>query len=88
MYLLTFIGLIIAGISLYYIRKTAMKEEEEEDIEQREARKRVEEAPQSEKPKESVGAKRQSIKGPDHMDTFYAQRHKNTGILTFNDCIK
>ena len=51
MYLLTFIGLIIAGVSLYYTRKTAMKEEEEEDIEQREARERVEEAPQIKKPK-------------------------------------
>ena len=84
MYLLTFIGLIIAGVSLYYTRKTAMKEEEEEDIEQREARERVEEAPQSKKPKEDK-SKKQGIKGSDHMDPFYAQKHKNTRIFTFDD---
>ena len=85
MYLLTFIGLIIALVTLYYTRKTAMKEEEEEDIEQQEAREKVkEEAPQSEKPKESE-SKKQGIKGSDHMDPFYAQRHKNSSIFTFDD---
>ena len=90
MYLLTFIGLIIAGVSPYYTRKTAMKEEEEE------ARERIEK-PLSEKQKDSVstpcgdstrqrGAKaEQGIKGPDHMDPFLAQRHRNTGIFTFHD---
>ena len=81
MYLLTFIGLIIVGVSLYYTRKTVMKEEEAE-----EARERVEQKPEtpSSKPKNSVQRK-QGIKGPDHMDPLFAQRHKNTGIFTFDD---
>ena len=84
MYLLTFIGVIIVGLSLYYTRKTAMKEEEEE------ARERIEnlllepEPPRSEKPKDSISMKKQGIKGPEHMDPFFAQRHKNTGIFTFD----
>ena len=87
MYLLTFIGVIIAEVSPYYTRKTAMKEEE--------AKERVENSPE---PKDSVSTRheaprsekdsaqrKQGIKGPDHMNQFYAQRHRNTGIFTFDD---
>ena len=59
MYLLTFIGVIIAGVSLNYTRKTAMKEEEEVE----EAQERIEkpETPRSAKPKKNKASKDQII---------------------------
>ena len=86
--LLAFIGLIIVGVSLYYTRKTAMKEEEEDTAQQEEARERVENlVPETQGNAELIdNAKRkQGIKEPDRMDPFYAQQHKNTGIFTFDD---
>ena len=75
-------------------RKRVLKPPKDEfRLPEREARESVEEAPQSEKPKESE-SKKHGIKGPDHseasraahaMDPFYAQRHKNAGIFTFDD---
>ena len=82
MYLLTFIGIVIAGISLYYTRKTAMKDEEEvEDAREWKIQWKIflRQRPCTAK------KKKQGIKGPDHLDAFYAQRHKNTGIFTFDD---
>ena len=58
MYLLTFIGVIIAGLSLYYTRKTAMKEEKEIE----EAREKVENLPQ-ETPCSTKEREKQDIKG-------------------------
>ena len=76
MYLLTGVGLIIALLSLYYTRKTAMKEEEEEKEEMEEAKEKVEE---EEKPKTPKKVKHHT------MDPFFYQRHKNDGIFTFDD---
>ena len=79
MYLLMGIGLIIAALSLYYTQRTAMKEEEEEKEEMEEAR-------------ESVAEEEKKAKSPkkvrEHhaiMDPFFAKRHENTGIFTFDD---
>ena len=51
MYLVTGIGLIIALLSLYYTRKTAMKEEEDENEEIEEAKEKVEEEKKTKSPK-------------------------------------
>ena len=81
MYLLTFIGVIIAGVSLYYTWKAAMKEEEE-DTAQREEAHETQRSEKNSAPDETPRRERGSVsathgvKGPDHMDPFYAQRHK------------
>ena len=77
MYLLTGIGLIIVALSLYYTRRTAMKKEQEENEEIEEAREKVEE---EKKPKSP-----EKVRENYAMDPFYAKRHENTGIFTFDD---
>ena len=77
MYLLTAIGVIIAGLSLYCTRKNAIKEEAENE--------RNEGSSKQENEKPKTKHKQQGTKGPDHMDPFFVQQHKNTGIYTFDD---
>ena len=60
MYLLTAIGVIIAGLSLYYIRKSAIKEEEEEEEELESARERIEKPKSKPKEKKSRVSKNQT----------------------------
>ena len=91
MYLFTGIGLIIAALSLYYTQRTAMKEGEEENEKIEEARVKVEEEKKRQHKATRPHAKQggvsdtHGIKGPDHVEPFYAKRHENTGIFTFNN---
>ena len=82
MYLLTFIGLIIAGVSLYYTRKTTMKEEEEEE---REKERKEEPDTPSSKPKDSVGTRpRSENKALKDQTTWTHSLHKDIKIQAYS----
>ena len=58
-----------------------MKEEEEEDIEQREAREKVENSPAPKEAAPQDESKKHGVKGPEHMAHFM---HKDTKIPAYS----